>query len=139
MFDKSKLESVVVDGALSLTYKDADAYKNGTEIPFSTLKEVEEYQHQYVDKATEFIVAEAKAAMEKDSSIHKVIATMPYSSSKRGSASIIVDRSKTFPGINGTDPVTKSKITVKVNAPQFKISGSKIRDMEDDLTKTLLS
>ena len=139
MFDPAKIESTKVEGVVTLKYTDEDAFKAGTEISFKTLKEVEEYQHTYVDKATEFITEEAKKVMEEDSKVSRVVATLPYSTSKRGAVDIIVDRSKTYPGINGTAPVTKSKITVKVTAPQLKLSGSKIRGMEDELTKTLLS
>ena len=139
MFDKSKLESSKVDGVLTLKYTDEDAYKNATDISFKTLKEVEDFQHSFVDKVTDFITEEAKKAMENDGKISKVVATIPYSTSKRGSVDITVDRSKTYPGINGNAPVTKSKITVKVTAPQLKVSGSKIRGMEEELTKTLLS
>lgn len=138
MFDKSKFEKTEVGGTVNLTYKDEDAFKNGTEIPFKTMKEVEAYKAEYLEKATEIAVAESKAIMEKNSKINKVIVNFPYTTSKRGSVDISVDRSKTYPGMNGSDPVTKSKVTALVTDPINKVSKSRIKEFETELTKVLL-
>lgn len=139
MFDSSKFESNKIGSVLTLKYTDKDAFKNGTDIPFKTLKEVANYQSSYLKEATELAASEAKKQLEKDKSLEKVTFEFPYTVSANGGININVDRSKTFPGINGGDPVTKSKITVVTKDPVNKVSKARIRELEADLTKTLLS
>ncbi len=138
MFDKSKFESTTVDGVLTLKYSDEEAFKNGTEIPFKTLKEVSEYQHEYIEKATELAANEAKDAMEKDDKINKVIVNYPYSTSKRGAIDVAVDRSKTFKSMTGGEDIVKSTVRVAVQDPITKVSKSRVKELESDLTKALL-
>lgn len=139
MFDKSKLTKEVLDKQVVYTYEDKDVFKNGTEITAKTLKAVEDYRNEYLEKATDFAKAEAESEMKKNKKIEKAVFNFPFSTSARGELNINVDRSKTYPGMNGSDPVTKSKITVVVKDPYNKVSKKHIRELEDELTQKLLS
>jgi hypothetical protein len=139
MFDKSKLTKEVLDKQIVYTYEDKDVFKNGTDISAKTLKAVEDYRNEYLEKATDFAKVEAEAEMKKNKKIEKAVFNFPFSTSARGELNINIDRSKTYPGMNGGDPVTKSKITVVVKDPYNKVSKKYIKDLEDELTKTLLS
>ena len=139
MFDKSKLTKEVLDKQIVYTYEDKDVFKNGTDISAKTLKAVEDYRNEYLEKATDFAKVEAEAEMQKNKKIEKAVFNFPFSTSARGELNINIDRSKTYPGMNGGDPVTKSKITVVVKDPYNKVSKKYIKDLEDELTKTLLS
>lgn len=138
LFDKSKFEKSEVNDIVNLSYGDEDAFKNGTDIPFKVLKEADTYRAQYLEEATELAAKEAKSIMEKNSKINKVVVSFPYSTSKRGSYDVTVDRSKTYGGMNGADPVTKSKITGVVTDPINKVSKSRVREIEAELTKVLI-
>lgn len=138
MFDKSKFESTEVNGVVNLTYNDENVFKNGTDIPFKTMKEIDDYRAQYLDNATHLAAQQAEEIMKKNGKINKVTVSFPYTTSKRGTVDISVDRSKTFQGMNGSDPVTKSKVTVVVTDPVNKVSKSRIKELETDLTKVLL-
>lgn len=138
LFEKSKFESTEVNDIVNLTYSDEDAFKNGTDIPMKVMKEVDAYRAKYLEEATELASAEAKAIMQKNSKINKVVVSFPYTTSKRGKYDITVDRSKTYPGVNGSDPVTKSKITGVVTDPINKISKPFVRGLEAELTKVLI-
>ena len=137
-FDKSKLKSQKTGDVITLTYEDENAYKNGTDIPFKTLKEVDDYRADYLKAVTAFSAEEAKETLKKDKTASKVIVQFPYTSFKRGEANIIVDRSKTFPGIGDRESVTKSKITVVVKDPLNKVPKSTIHSLEADLTAILV-
>lgn len=139
MFDKSKLTKEVLDKQVVYTYEDKDAFKNGTDITAKTLKAVEDYRNEYLEKATDFAKAEAESEMKKNKKIEKAVFNFPFTTSAHGKLNINIDRSKTYPGMNGSDPVTKSKITVVVKDPYNKISKKHVRDLEGELTKTLLS
>lgn len=139
MFDKSKLKKEILDKQLVYTYEDDDAYKKGSEISAKTLKAVEDYRNEYLEKAVDLVAAEAEKEMKKNSSIEKVVAQFPFTTSQRGVLNINVDRSKTFQGVGDAEPVTKSKISVFVKDPFNKVSKKHIRELEDGLTKTLLS
>lgn len=139
MFDKSKLQKEVLDKQVVYTYEDKDVFKNGTDITAKTLKAVEDYRNEYLEKATDFAKAEAESEMKKNKKIEKAVFNFPFSTSARGELNINIDRSKTYPGMNGSEPVTKSKITVVVKDPYNKVSKKHVKDLEDELTKTLLS
>lgn len=142
IFDKSKFEQTEVDGVVNLSYTDEDAYKHGskefTTLSFTDLKNADNYRNKYIEEATELAAQEGKRIMEKNKKVDKVIVTVPFSTSKRGSIDISVDRSKTFQGMKGGDPVTKSKITTVVHDPISKVSKSKIKELESELTAVLV-
>lgn len=139
MFDTKKFESNKIGGVLTLKYKDNNVYKDGTDIPFETLEKVAKYNSEYVSKAAEKASDLGKKYLQDDESLNKVVVKYPYSPDSSGAVEVTVDRSRTFPAINGNDPVTKSKITVAVTEPFKKVVKSKIQELEADLTKTLLS
>lgn len=139
MFDKSKLKKEVLDKQVVYTYEDKDVYKNSTEITAKTLKAVEDYRNEYLEKATDFAKEEAESEMKKNKKIEKAVFNFPFSTSARGELTVNVDRSKTYPGMNGSEPTTKSKITVVVKDPYNKVSKKHIKSLEEELTKTLLS
>ena len=138
IFDKSKFEETKVDDVVTLNYKDEDAFKNGTDIKFSVLKEVESYRNKYIEDATVLASEESKRLMAKDKSINKVVVQYPFSTSKRGFVDVSVDRSKTYHIDKEKDPVIKSKVTVAVKDQLAKVSKSKIKDLETELTAALL-
>lgn len=139
-FSKEKIErGENTNGTTMVNYNNQDVYKENAGVDLDTLKKVEKFRSEYLEQATNLASEEAKSIMEKDKDVNKVIATFPYTASAKGSLEVVVDRSKTFPGVNGSDPVTKSKITVIVNDPVNKVSKSKIRALESTLTEALIS
>lgn len=143
-FDKSNLSSTKVGNVVTLQYTDENVFKNGTDISFKTLKEVDDYKSQYIEQATEFAAKHAKDTMLKDKSIEKVIFEIPFSTSKRGELSVVVDRSKTYQGMldpktnKQLPPTTKSKITVNVKEPTLKVNKNSVKALESELTAALI-
>lgn len=139
MFDKNKFESTTVDGVVTLKYDDEKAFMSGDDtVTGADLKRVAEYTAKYIEEGTNVASAEAKAIMEKDDKVNKVIVNYPFSTSKRGALDVAVDRSKTFRGMNGSEDVTKSTVRVTAADPVMKMSKTKIKDLEKDLTAALL-
>lgn len=137
-FDKSKFDKTEVNGIMTYTYKDENAYTSSGDITLKTLKQVDDHRSAYLEDATKIASEIAEHDMDKNKKINKVIFEFPFSTSKRGNVNITVDRSKTFASVNGGDPVTKSKITVAVTDPYNKVSKSRLKDIEARLTKKLL-
>lgn len=135
MFDPKQLDLTKEGSTAVLNYKDENVYKNGTDIPFKTLKEVADYNSNYLSQATEFSVAEAKKVLEKDKSIDTVDIKIPYSVSKRGFINTLVEREKTvrIPGKDGGEK-KKSAIKVIVKNPIDKFSKPRLHELEADLT-----
>lgn len=139
MFDNTKFTSTTVDGVVTLSYEDEKSFTAGDEsISQKDLKAASEYTAKYVEEATKLAATEAQAIMEKDSGTNKVLINFPFSTSKRGNLGIAVDRSKTYPGIQDRPDVTKSTIRVTATDPVMRMSKSKIKDLEKDLTAALL-
>lgn len=138
MFEKSKFQEEQLNNELVLTYEDKNAFTAGTDIPTKTLKAVEDYRNDYIEKAIETAAQIGKEKLKKNNKIERVLFKLPYTTSARGFIDIGVDRSKTFHGVNGKPSVTKSKLTVVVKDPVNKASKKRIRDFEEDLTKSLL-
>lgn len=134
-FDKSKFKTTKVDGVLSVVYDDENAFKDGTEIPFKTLKEVSDYQHQYVLDATTAAVDFAKEKMKKEKDIKQSTVKFPFSTSTKGKIEVVVDREKTFNNaLKGKgETVTRPAISVKVTNPAVTLPKPKIKSMVDDL------
>lgn len=143
-FDKSNLKSTKVGNVVTLQYTDENVFKNGTDISFKTLKEVDDYKSQYIEQATEFAAKHAKDLMLKDKNTEKVIFEIPFSTSKRGELNVSVDRSKTYPGMYDSKtnkqlpPTTKSKITVTVKEPTLKVNKNNVKALEAELTSALV-
>lgn len=135
MFDPKQLDLTKEGSTAVLNYKDENVYKNGTDIPFKTLKEVADYNSNYLSQATEFSVAEAKKVLEKDKTIDVVDIKIPYSVSKRGFINTLVEREKTvrIPGKDGGEK-KKSAIKVIVKNPIDKFSKPRLHELEADLT-----
>lgn len=126
-----------VDGVVTLKYDDAAAFKNGTDIDAATLKAVATYGQQYVKATTTLAANEAQKLMEGNKDVSKVIVQFPYTVSSNGNLDVTVNRSKTYPGMNGAPDVTKSTINVAVKDPYAKIK-STVKDLEKELTAALL-
>lgn len=138
-FDPSKFETVITGNIANITYADDDAYIKGTDIPLAQLKAVAEYDSAYAKAFTDTVAEVAKTTMVDDSSISRIIATAPYSVSKRGSIDVKVDREKTFrnPLPGGTD-ITKTAISVVTTIPQHTVPKSHVRSLEAMLTELLV-
>lgn len=139
-FDKSKLASSKVGNIVTLNYTDADVFESGTEISAKNIKEVEDYRKEYIDKAAEFASKYAKDLMVKDKGVDKVVFNMPFSTSKKGTLDISINRSKTFKNIkdkSGPD-IVKSKIIIAVKDPFSKGTEKTIKALEAELTSALV-
>lgn len=137
VFDSKKLESEVKNGVLVMKYTDKDAYLNGTDIKKATIKEVETYNKEYKEKASEFIAKEALKALEKDKKIDVVKVELPYQSNSYGKLTGTINREKTYPGINGRPDVTKSTFQLKVKEATNP-GKSFISKLEEELTRKLV-
>lgn len=135
MFDPKQLDLTKEGSTAVLNYTDKNVYKNGTDIPFKTLKEVADYNSDYVTKATEFSVEEAKKVLEKDKTIDMVTIKIPYTVSSRGAINTLVEREKTvrIPGKDGGEK-KKTAIKVIVSNPIDKFSKPRLHELEAALT-----
>ena len=135
-------ESSTVQGSATLIYKDEDAYKKGTEIPFTQLKAVDGYRADFIEAATEEATKVAEKELKNDKSLNDVTVEFPFSTSKRGKVAVKVERSHTFKIPNAEpgkpDSVTKSTVTVAVKDPANKMSKTRIKELEEGLTSALL-
>lgn len=135
-------ETQVAGKTATMVYKDEDAYKHNTDIPFTQLKASDSYRNEYIEKATEEATKVAKKELEKNKSLDNVTVEFPFSTSKRGNVTVNVERSHTYhipnPEPGKPDSVTKSVVKVAVKDPANKMSKSKVKELEEDLTKALL-
>jgi len=138
IFDESKFETTVNNGVATVTYDDDSAFKNGTDIPFAEMKRTFDYAGEYIAEATTTSASHAEDIMKKDKSVEKVVIELPYGVSKRGTMAVTANREKTFKGMNGGADVTKSTIAVVVKDAATKMSRTKIKDLEKQMTSTLL-
>lgn len=138
MFDKSKFESVEADGVVTLTYTDPDVYKNSTEIPFKTLKEVEKYREAFALAATDTAVEEATKILESNQDANKVQVVYPFTTSARGNITVDIDRSKEIriPATGEKEHMSSIKVIVK--DPYVKVSKSHIRELSAGLTEKFI-
>lgn len=143
IFDEKKFTATSNNGVATVSYEDEAAFKNGTDIPYAEMKRTFDYAGQYIEEATTTSAKYAENLMKKDKSVDKVIVELPYGMSKRGSVAVTANREKTFPGMKLKDgqkrpDVTKSTIGVIVRDAAIELSRPKIKDMEQQMTKTLL-
>lgn len=138
MFDKAKFKREKVGNQVTFKYEDDSVYTSKSEIDVDTLKKVEDYRNRYAKAATTIAAELAKDTMQKEKDVDKVVLEAPFTTSAKGGIEVTVDRSKTFPGVNGKEPVTKSKITTIITDPYCKVSKKYVKDLEADLTKVLL-
>ena len=140
MFDNSKFKSTTVDGVTSLSYDDEKSFSAGDDkVSAKELKAASDYTAKYVEEATKLAASEAQTIMEKDDKTNKVIVNYPFSTSKRGNLNVAIDRSKTYPGMQGRPDTVKSTVRVTATDPVMRMSKTKIKDLEKDLTAALLS
>jgi len=143
IFDEKEFSVEKNNGVATISYKDEDAFKNGTEIPFAEMKRTFSYAHDYQEEGMLDVAKQAEEIMSKDKSIEKVVGELPYGVSKRGSMAISVNRKRTYPGMvrDGVKlpDTVKSTVNVIVQDAATKISRTKIKEAESTLTKSLLS
>jgi len=137
--DKTKFEVSKVDGVATLSYKDDNAFYEGTDLSKAVIKQVFDHASAYIEDTATTVADVAQNIMTEDSEINNVIATVPYGVSKRGEVGVKVKREHTYKGMNGNDDVTKSTLAVAVKDPLSKLAKPKIKAMEAKLTEALLS
>lgn len=138
IFKKSDFSVETSNGVSTISYKDADAYKNGTQIPFKTLKEVDDYREQYVKEATEVAAEVAKDHMAKHKNVNKAIVDFGFGVSKRGKIFVGVDREKEVKIPKTGETKKSSRIRVIVKDPKASFSKSRLRELSGELTKALI-
>lgn len=138
IFDKSNFEVSTVDGVSKFTYKDKDVYKNGTEIPFKVLKEVADYNNQFVNEAVELSAQLAKEHMKKEKNVTESIFDFGFSPSKRGKLTVDIHREKDVRNVKTGEVEKRSRIRVISKDPALKFSGSRLKELSKDLTDTLI-
>jgi hypothetical protein len=136
MFDPKQLDLTKEGSEAILEYQDDDVYKKGSDIPFKTLKEVADYNSNYVKEATDFSVKEAEKILEKNKEIDTVSVKIPYSASARGYVNTLVEREKIvrIPGKEGGEK-HKSAVKVIVKNPFESVSKPHLKELEEALTK----
>lgn len=140
MFDKSKFEATKVDKVLNLRYGDRDAFIKGSDIPKKTMKEVYDYQHKYIEEATNMAAQVAKEGLKKDKNIEKVVVNFPYATAEKSKVDVTVYREREFKnnfGDNKGEIIRKPSISVAVDDVMTNVSKKKIHDLVDDLIVAL--
>jgi len=138
-FGISSFEKSNVEGTVTLTCKDENVFKDQSGIDWDLMKKYDKYKDDYLTKAAEFSANQAKEIMLEDKKVNKVIVQLPFTTSKRGSVDVAVDREKTYPGMNGAPAVTKSAVKLVVVDPYMKVSKPYIKGLEAELTKAILN
>ena len=137
-FDKSKFEVSKSEGVATVTYTGEKVFMEGTDIPATEVKAVFKYAEEFIEAGTVAATAQATAIMDKDSKIDVVNVELPYGISKRGAVNLKAKRSHTYPGIGDRPDVTKSTLSVAVKDPATKMSKTKVKALEAEMTKKLL-
>lgn len=137
IFDKSNFEVSTENGVSTFNFKDKDAYKNGTDIPFKVLKQVGDYNAEYVREATELSFELSKEHGKKNKNVDKMIFNYPYSSSGRGNIAIEVLRNKEVRLPSTGELVTRSDMKVIVKDPNSKFPKATLKDLNKQLTEVL--
>lgn len=133
MLDQTSFDRAVAGNTLTLTCKDADAFKNGTDIDIKTIKKVEAYRNEYIEKATNIAQEKATEELKKNKNIERVVVEFPFTTNARGHCNVVVDREKTFhvPGEKDENKtITRPNITVSVKDPSSKMSKTKIKELQ---------
>jgi len=78
--DKTKFEVSKVDGVATLSYKDDNAFYEGTDLSKAVIKQVFDHASAYIEDTATTVA------------INNVIATVPYGVSKRGEVGVKVKR-----------------------------------------------
>lgn len=140
MFDKTKFKSTKVDGVVTLTYEDKDAFKSGTEIPVDTLKEVHAYHKSYTAEAATMAAELGKDTMKKDKSIDKVVVEFPYTIAHNGELTVSVHREKEYKNRFTKDGeveiIKQPAITVVAKDPAGKLSKPLVKKLVEELNNT---
>lgn len=133
MLDQTSFDRAVAGNTLTLTCKDADSFKNGTDIDIKTIKKVEAYRNEYIEKATNIAQEKATEELKKNKNIERVVVEFPFTTNARGHCNVVVDREKTFhvPGEKDENKtITRPNITVSVKDPSSKMSKTKIKELQ---------
>lgn len=143
MFDKSKFKSTKVDGVVTLTYEDKDAFKAGTEISADTLKEVHNYHKTYTAEAASMATELGKETMKKDKTINKVVVEFPYTVASNGKLTVGVHREKeyvnAFTKTGEKEIIKRPAVTVVAKDPSSKLTNSLVKKLVADLNDTFNS
>ena len=138
-FDEGKFDVTKTNGVATVTYGDKEAFFEGTEISKKVLKEVFDYENDYIMATNVSSAKQATELMEKDKDINEVIVEFPFSPSARGKVNVIAQRSQTFRSPKDGSEVIKSTLRTVVKNPFQKLSKSKVQDLTKAMTETLLS
>lgn len=139
IFDKANFEITTENGVSSFTYTDKDAYKNGTDIPFKVLKEVGDYNAEYVREASQLSFELAKEHGKKHKDVNEIVFKYPYSSSGRGSIGVEVLRTKNVRIPSTGEVTTRSDMKIIVKDPNSKFPEATLKDFNKQLTEVLCS
>ena len=143
-FNKDNFEVKKVEGTAVLTYKEEDKYLNGNgDVSREEIEKVSKYNGEFIDSFTAAVTPVAQEILANDKDLTNAVATIDYGvkrkgSPKAGNITVGIKRSHTFPGVNGSEPVTKSTVKVGVFDPQLKMQKSIIKAYEKTLTDALL-
>ena len=138
-FDPKKFEVSKADGVATVTYGDKEAFFEGTEISKKVLKEVFDYENEYIAATNVVSAKQATELMKKDKGVNEVIVEFPFSPSARGKVNVIAQRSQTFRSPKDGSEVTKSTLRTVVKNPYLKMTKSKVQELTAAMTETLLS
>jgi len=137
-FNKDEIVVSKENGVATVTVGGENAYFDKSPIDKKVLKEVADYNEDYLKTVVETVKDQAKEIMLEDSNIEKVVGTAGYSVSKRGAINVNINKSHTYPGLNGKPDVTKSVIKVDVKDPTKKVGTTLRKQWEQELTDALL-
>jgi len=138
-FDKDKFDVTISNGVANITYTDKEAFFKNTKIPKKVLKEVFDYENEYILAANIEGAKQAKNLMGENKNLDEVVTELPFSPSARGKVTVVGKRSQKFRSPKDGSEIVKSTLRTIVKNPFLKVSDSKIKELTKDMTETLLS
>lgn len=139
--DKTKWDVAKNDATVNVTYGEDNAFfDNAGDLTKKQIEEVFKYAHNYITAVQEQGANVVKESMMKDKKLTNGKVRAPYGTSKRGYVGADIIREHTYPGMNGSDPVTKTVVKpIVVDPMSNKHSKTFVRRISADLTEALIS
>ena len=128
-------------GIAKYSYEDRDAYYAAAKekgISKDDIKKVAIFNSDYITSASVAVGNFGEKALQANKKLDKVIVDMPFGRTAYDSVTVTVDRSKTYPGVGGSEPTTKSKISTNVKDGSHYYHKETIKELETAMTKKLL-
>ena len=131
----------IVGDVVALKAKDDNLFVDQAKeagIDTKTLKLVEGFRKEYLDKCVATAKAAGQKALEENKDAASVTVELPYTTSSNNDVTINITREKTYRGMNGSPDVTKAAMAAIVTDSYNKPTKSYMKEAEASMTLALL-